>query len=140
MSKKVKEVMSSNIAFVTTKDSIVKAAQLMNYYNIGSVPVLDKSFTILGMLTDRDIVIRSVALGGDLSNIQIGQIMTTNIVTATPDMTLDQAGELMAANKIRRLPVIEHDTVVGIVSLGDIALVSEYTDVVGKALMKISKK
>jgi CBS domain-containing protein len=138
MSQTIRDIMSSDVASVTTLDSVIKAAQIMNTYNVGSVPVTDNG-KIVGMLTDRDIVLRSVASGGNLDNIQVKQVMTTNIVTATADMDIHQAVDLMASKQIRRIPVVDNDQLIGIVSLGDMAVDNSYINEAGDALSSISK-
>ncbi|OEH86653.1 CBS domain-containing protein [Desulfuribacillus stibiiarsenatis] len=138
MSQTIREIMSGNLATVTTQDSVIKAAQIMSQYNIGSVPVVDNG-QLVGMLTDRDIVLRSVATGGNLDQVSVRQIMTTNVVTATPDMDISQAANIMASNQIRRLPVIDNDQLIGMVALGDLALESDHIDEAGNALNDISK-
>lgn len=138
MSQTIREIMSSNVATITPQDSVIKAAQIMSHYNIGSVPVVENG-NVVGILTDRDIVLRSVALGGDLSQIQAQQVMTSNVVTATPDMGIENAAQMMASNQIRRLPVVENQQLVGMVALGDLAIESEHIDEAGDALNSISR-
>ena len=138
MSQSIREIMSGNVATVTTQDSVIKAAQIMSQYNIGSLPVVDNG-NVVGILTDRDIVLRTVSNGGDLSNIQVQQVMTTNVVTATPDMDIQQAAQLMASKQIRRLPVIDNEQLIGMVALGDLAIEKEHIDEAGDALSNISK-
>ncbi|OEF96501.1 CBS domain-containing protein [Desulfuribacillus alkaliarsenatis] len=138
MSQTIREIMANNVATVTTQDSVIKAAQIMSQYNIGSVPVVENG-NLVGMLTDRDIVLRTVAHGGDLSNIQVQQVMTTNVVTATPDMDINQAAQLMASKQIRRLPVLDNKQLVGMVALGDMAIESDHINEAGDALNNISK-
>ena len=115
----IREVMTSNPECVAPGDSIQSAARIMRDCDTGAVPVVDNGRPV-GMLTDRDIVIRAVAEGQ--LNRPIREILTTGIVYVTPDMSTREAEELMSEHQIRRLPVVEHERVVGIVSLGDIAV------------------
>jgi CBS domain-containing protein len=102
----------------------------------GAVPVVDNGRPV-GMITDRDIVIRAVA-DGQL-NRPIREIVTTGVVCVTPDMSTREAEELMSEHQIRRLPVIENERIVGIVSLGDIAVKEAKDKRTGDTLERISE-
>lgn len=133
---KLKELMTTEIYSVTPNSSIKEAAELMRELNVGSIPVCDEKRPV-GIVTDRDIVIRNVAGNGDAGT-PVSQVMTNNLVYGNPDMSDDEAVNLMATRQIRRLPVIENGQLVGMVSLGDLA-VNEMTDMeAGKALTDIS--
>ena len=116
----IRDVMTPNPQTVSLGDSIQNAARIMRDYDTGAVPVVDKGRPV-GMVTDRDIVIRAVAEGGKLDR-PVRDIVTTSIVWASPEMSTREAAELMSEHQVRRLPVIEHDRLVGIVSLGDLAV------------------
>jgi CBS domain-containing protein len=92
----------------------------MRDYDTGAVPVVDNG-RLIGIITDRDIVIRVVAEDGQL-NRPVREFISTDVIYATPDMSTREAEELMAENQVRRLPVVENDRIVGIVSLGDLAV------------------
>ena len=132
----IREVMTSNPECVALGDSIQSAARIMRDWDTGAVPVVDNGRPV-GMLTDRDIVIRAVA-DGQL-NRQVREIITTGIVCATPDMSTREAEELMSEHQIRRLPVIENERLVGIVSLGDIAVKEAKDKRTGDTLERISE-
>lgn len=133
---KLKDIMSQEIACANSNDSIEKAAQLMKQYNVGSIPICSQD-KVIGIVTDRDIALRSVANGQ--YNQSIGDIMTQNPVTGTPDMDVHEAAKLMGEKQIRRLPVVENNSLVGIVSLGDISVEPRLQDNAEQALKNISQ-
>jgi len=133
---KLKDIMSQEIACVNSNDSIEKAAQLMKQYNVGSIPICSQD-KVIGIVTDRDIALRSVANGQ--YNQSVGDIMTQNPVTGTPDMDVHEAAKLMGEKQIRRLPVVENNSLVGIVSLGDISVEPRLQDNAEQALKNISQ-
>ena len=116
----IRDVMTPNPRTVTPDDTIQSAAQIMRDEDTGAVPVVDNGRPV-GMLTDRDIVVRAVADGSQLSR-PVREIVTSAVVTATPEMSTREAAQLMSEHQIRRLPVVEGDRLVGIVSLGDLAV------------------
>lgn len=133
---KLKEIMSKDIACANSNDSIEKAAQLMKQYNVGSIPICSQN-KVVGIVTDRDIALRSVA-SGQFSQ-SVGEIMTGNPVTGTPDMDVHEAAKIMGEKQIRRLPVVENNSLVGIVSLGDISVEPKLQDNAEQALKNISQ-
>jgi CBS domain-containing protein len=116
----VKEVMTSNIAALAPNNTILDAAKSMQAHNIGCMPVCNPDGKVAGILTDRDIVVRSLANNGDPKTTLVKDVMTKNVITAQPDMDISTALELLATNKIRRLPVVKNDTLVGILAIGDL--------------------
>ncbi len=135
---KVKEIMSKDIAKLRSDDSIERAAQLMKQYNCGSIPVCTDD-KIIGIVTDRDIAVRSVASGEDVSKKRVGDIMTANVVFGSPEMNVDDAAKLMSDRQIRRLPIVENNDLIGIVALGDISLEPSCQNCAEDALCNISK-
>ncbi|MGO5066710.1 MULTISPECIES: CBS domain-containing protein [unclassified Clostridium] len=135
---KVMDVMTQNVATVNRNDSVEKAAELMNEYNVGSIPICDNN-KVVGVITDRDIALRSVAKGSN-SNIKVGDIMTSNPVVANKDMDIHDAVRIMSERQIRRLPVEDNENIIGIVSLGDIAIEPKHEDEAQKALSEISEQ
>lgn len=134
----LKEIMSKEIASLNSDDSIKKAAQLMKQYNIGSLPVC-KQNSVVGIVTDRDIALRSVATGQNSNQQSVNEIMTANPVVATPDMDVHEAVKIMSEKQIRRLPVVENNSLVGFVSLGDISVEPKLQDNAEQALKNISQ-
>ena len=133
---KLKEIMSKDIAFVSSKDSIESAAQLMQQYNVGSIPICDNN-NLVGIVTDRDITLRAVAKGQYQQS--VGEIMTKNPVTGTPETDVHEAARIMGEKQIRRLPVVENKSLVGIVALGDISVEPKLADNAEVALKNISQ-
>lgn len=133
---KLKDIMSKDIAYVNSDDSIEKAALLMKQHNVGSVPICSQN-KVIGIITDRDIALRSVANGQQ--NRSVGDIMTQNPVTGTPDMDVHEAAKIMGEKQIRRLPIVENNNLVGMVSLGDISVEPILQDNAEQALKNISQ-
>jgi CBS domain-containing protein len=114
------------------------AAALMKELDVGVIPVCEDG-KLLGLVTDRDLTMRVLAERRDPTEVQVGEVMTRSPVTVTPDMKLSEARELMAQHKVRRLPVMKGEEIVGILSLGDVALADASERAVGDALEKISE-
>jgi CBS domain-containing protein len=114
------------------------AAGLMKELDIGVVPIAENG-KLIGLVTDRDIVLRVVANRQNPDQVPLSEILTKSPVTVTPDMRLSEARELMAKHRIRRLPVMKGDELVGILSLGDIAVADASGREVGEALEEISE-
>ena len=134
---KISEVMTPNPKTVKPTDDIQVAARIMRDEDAGSVPVVEGG-RVVGMVTDRDIVIRAVA-DGDF-DCTVDDVATDDVVATNPDMSTADAAELMSEHQIRRLPVVDgDDRLVGIVSLGDLA-VKEHRDArTGETLENISE-
>jgi len=133
---KVKQIMTTDVSTVSPSDTVTKAASIMGQLNVGSVPVTDNN-KVVGIVTDRDIILRGVAKGND-SNQKISEVMTTNIKCATPEMDIHTVADIMAENQVRRLPVVESDILVGIVAIGDLAVENILENEAGEALHNIS--
>ena len=136
---KLRDLMTRGVEVVDPHDGLPEAAMKMRSLDVGSVPVCDGD-RLVGMLTDRDITVRAVAEGRDLSTTLVDDVMTREVVYATEDQEVDEAARLMADRQVRRLPVIDrHDRLVGIVSLGDLAVDSGEDQAAGEALERISR-
>ena len=132
------KIMTANVASVNRETTLAEAANLMKEHNIGSIPVCDGN-KIVGIVTDRDIVLRGVAEGNDQTSITCGEIMSPDLAVGTIDMDVRVAAEIMANRQIRRLPVVDNGRLVGMVSLGDLATEPKFTSEAGDALNDISK-
>jgi CBS domain-containing protein len=119
MGKQVQEVMTANPVTVTRSDTVIAAARLMESADIGSVPVVDGG-TPVGIVTDRDIAIRVVAQAKDPNRTTVGEIATAQPFYAAPDQDLDEALELMAYRKVRRVPVVADGLLVGMLAQADV--------------------
>ena len=134
----IRDIMTANVESVTPDTDLVRVAQLMKDLNVGSVPVVSGD-QLVGIITDRDIVIRAVASGVNPQNEQVQSYVTPNPTTITPDTDVREASELMAREQIRRLPVVEGGRLIGVVSIGDLAVDVGKDKLVGDALEKISE-
>lgn len=134
---KIRDIMTKDIATLRSDDTIERAARLMKQYNVGSIPVCTDD-KIIGIVTDRDIAVRSVA-PGQVDNQRVCDVMSTNLVVGNPDMDVHDAASIMSDRQIRRLPIVENNSLVGIVSLGDISLEPTAKNSVNEALKNISE-
>lgn len=134
---KVKDLMSTSIVSARPDMTIKEVAKKMRQADVGSIPVCDDQGKVLGIITDRDIVMRTLA--GDENPRLAKEIMTMDPVFATPNMNTHQAAILMAKHQVRRLPVIDRDRIIGLLSMADIARKRIYVDEAGDALSAISK-
>jgi len=135
---KVRDIMTNDVSYVTVNADITKVADIMKSLDVGIVPVCDENKNPVGVITDRDIVLRSVSENHNVDQ-HVGNIMSRNIVSVNSDTDAHEAATLMARNQIRRLPVVENNKIVGILSLGDLANVNIHVDEAGDALSSISK-
>jgi CBS domain-containing protein len=135
----VRDVMTPNPECVSEKDSIRDAARIMKDQDTGIVPVVDGR-KIIGLITDRDIVVRGIAEGKNLENVRVNELMSKSVRTVTEDSSVDDALQLMSNAEVRRVPVVtSNQEIVGIVSLGDIASNASQPGKVGNAVENISE-
>ncbi len=135
---KVRDIMTPEVEVADYNTSLVQVAEMMKRENVGAIPVC-KQGQLQGILTDRDIIIKAVAEGKDLTSIQVAEIMSTNPVSIKPEADIHEAARLMSDNQIRRLPVVENGKLVGMLSLGDLAVENIHEDEAGEALSDISQ-
>jgi CBS domain-containing protein len=133
----IRDVMTPNPRTVSPEESIQNAARIMRDEDTGAVPVVENGRPV-GMVTDRDIVVRAVADGGQLDR-PIRDIVTAHVISASPDMSTREAAELMSEHQVRRLPVVENERLVGIVSIGDLAVKEGKDSRTGDTLQSISE-
>ncbi|QGQ44424.1 CBS domain-containing protein [Metabacillus sediminilitoris] len=133
----IQECMTTNVETVSSNQSIKEAAAIMSQSNVGSIPVVDNG-QLKGIITDRDITIRSTSEGRD-SDTPVSHVMTTNLVSGHTSMTAAEAAKVMAQHQIRRLPIVENNQLVGIVALGDLATDQMSDEAAGAALTNISE-
>lgn len=138
MATLVRHVMTEDLKTLSRSMSVADAAGMMANFDVGSVPVLDDRGKLAGIVTDRDIVVRVVAAREDPTQVSLGDIATRTTFDVTPDTDLADANRLMAEHRIRRLPVIKDGDLVGIVSLGDVALALASKRAVGETLEDVS--
>jgi CBS-domain-containing membrane protein len=129
--------MTRSVASATTKTPISQVASLMRDLNIGDVLVIDDG-KLRGIVTDRDLAIHGLTNGATTST-PVEKYMSTDVVTGAPDWSVEQLADVMGKNQVRRLPIVQDGTVVGIVSLGDLAVHAPKRETVGKSLKNISE-
>lgn len=134
---KIRDVMTPNPRTVSPDDTVQEAARIMQTEDTGAVPVVNNG-RVLAVVTDRDIVVRVVAEGSPLST-PVRDVASRGVVCATPDMSTREANDLMSEHQIRRLPVVENDRLVGIVSIGDLAVKEGKDSRTGDTLQSISE-
>jgi CBS domain-containing protein len=137
MAKTVRDMMTTQPTSVERSRPVPEAARLMRDQNVGSLPVVEEG-RLVGVITDRDIVVRLVAEDRDLSSTTVGDAYSDQPVTVEPEQDLDQALTLMARYQVRRLPVIEGDRLVGILAQADVAL-EEKEKTTGEVVQAISE-
>lgn len=120
MGQKVEQAMTTNVRTVTPDASVVDAARIMRDEDTGSVPVVDDG-RVAGIVTDRDIVLRGVADGRDVTALDVREVCSSDPVTVEPGRDLDEALRLMAQHQVRRLPVVDGDRLVGVLAQADVA-------------------
>ena len=114
------------------------AAGLMRQYDVGVIPIVEGE-KFIGLVTDRDLVMRVLADRKDPAEVRLGDILTKSPVTVSSDAQLSEARDLMAEHKIRRLPVVKGDQLIGIISMGDISQHDASKRAVGEALSEVSE-
>ena len=118
---KICDIMSDSVVTIGPDEPVSAAARLLKRCNIGALPVCDGGGRLRGILTDRDIVTRCVALDSDPAQVKVADIMSRGIITAGPFDELEKAVRLMSGDQVRRLPVLDGGRLVGMVSLCDMA-------------------
>lgn len=121
----VSEVMTRGVRTITPQDQATLAAQLMDQMDVGSLPVCDAG-QLVGMVTDRDLVVRGLAKRPSLEGAQVKEFMSNEVAYCYEDQAVDEVLDYMGGDQLRRLPVLNQDKkLVGIVTLGDIAVQEE---------------
>lgn len=131
MAEKIRSVMTGDPTTLPADASVVEAARIMRHHDCGDVIVTDNG-SIIGIATDRDIVVRCIAEGQDPAETRVGDVCTKNPVTLKPTDTVTAAVRLMSQKAIRRLPVVEDGRALGIVSLGDLAQARDRKSALGQ--------
>lgn len=118
---KVKDCMCHEVAYLTPESTIEDCAKLMCNKHVGCIPVCDNTKTIVGLVTDRDVILRSIACDKDIKNTPISDIMTCKVCCCSPNEEVNEAEKKMSDEQIRRLPVVdENNKIIGIITLGDL--------------------
>ncbi len=138
MKSKIKEIMTIDVHVIQPDCNLQEAAQKMKKLNVGALPICDGK-KLLGIVTDRDITLRAVASGCDIQNTKAREIMSSPIVYCFEDQDIEEVSRIMEVKQIRRLVVLNKEKkLVGIVSLGDVAVKTGRDDLAGEILEKVS--
>jgi CBS domain-containing protein len=121
MATTINEVMTHDPRMISPDDTVHDAARVMRDDDVGAV-LLAQQGKLAGILTDRDIVVRSDAEGNDPDDVKAGDIATRDVAALTPDQTVQDAARFMREHDVRRVPVVQDGRPVGIVSIGDLAI------------------
>lgn len=135
---KLREIMTESVIRIDPEESVAVAARTLAHYNIGALPVCGKDGRLCGVVTDRDLVTRCLAPDKKPENTPVRDVMTGQVVFASPEMETGVAAHLMGRQQIRRLPVVENGRLCGMVSLGDLAVREQSNPDAGDALGDIS--
>ena len=135
----IKDLMNPSVVTIEPTSSAALAARLIQRHNVGALPVCGEDRRLRGMVTDRDIVLRCVAAEEDPAQTLVRDIMTRSCATISPHEDCRAATRLMAAQQIRRLPVVEAGKLVGIITLADLARSQRYDMEAAQALGEISE-
>lgn len=119
---KVKDCMSSGIVSVSPTETITNVAKQMQQNHIGCITVCDNNNKLVGLITDRDLILRCIASGKNCEDVPVSDIMTTNIYSVSPDDTVDKATTYMSQYQIRRLPVVQDGALMGMLTIADISV------------------
>lgn len=133
----VREAMTPSPGCISSDAAAVDAARMMQTLNVGSLPVVE-DMRLVGMVTDRDLVLHVIAKDLDPHKVPVSDICSENPVTATPEEPLDAALKRMAAEQVRRLPVVTEGRLVGILAQADVARVAQ-PESTGEMVEQISK-
>jgi CBS domain-containing protein len=136
MARTIREIMTPNPKTAQPDTPIAEVAQLMKDEDVGSIPVVEGG-NLVGIVTDRDLTILALAQRKP-ADAPVRDFMTTRPQTASPDTTIHAAAQIMQDHQIRRLPVTDGDRLVGIVSLGDLAVDTESEGLKAETLEEVS--
>ncbi|GGJ86901.1 hypothetical protein GCM10007063_06790 [Lentibacillus kapialis] len=137
--KNVKDVMSTDITVCRKEDTLHDAASKMKERDVGVIPVCSENQELMGVITDRDLVLRGYAdKKPDTAMIQ--EVMSEQLYHVSQDTSVQEAADMMAQKQIRRLPIVENGKLTGIVSLGDLSLEDKSNEAAGSALEDISER
>lgn len=132
--QKVSDLMTRQPTTLPKSATVVEAAKRMRDMDIGAVVVIDGDESLCGIVTDRDIVVRAVAEGNSIARMQLDALCTRDVMTLSPDDDADQAVHMMRDKAVRRVPVTSNGKLIGMLSLGDLAVARDP----GSALGQIS--
>jgi CBS domain-containing protein len=136
---RIAEIMTRNPEVVPSDSTLQDAALKMQELDVGILPISDGD-RLVGTLTDRDITVRATAQGRNPTETQVREVMTPDVVYCFEDQDVSEAAKLMQERQIRRLPILSQEKrLVGIVSLGDVAVHSGAENVVSETIKQVSE-
>lgn len=118
---RVREIMTTNPLYAETSETVTHAARTMADKGVGALPIRGEDHKLKGMLTDRDIVVKVLAEGKNPVAVHVGELPRDEVVAVGPDDDVEEALRLMSRHQVRRLPVVEHEELVGMVAQADVA-------------------
>lgn len=118
---KVRDCMCNDVACVGPDATIKEVAKLMQNRHVGCIPVCDSNQKVLGIVTDRDLILRTLACDKDVNQTKVSDVMTTKIYNCTPEAEIEDVEQIMCDCQIRRVPVVENEQLIGIITIGDLA-------------------
>lgn len=136
---KVSDVMTKDVMTCKVDDKLSVCADMMRQLNVGFMPVVDSSQSLVGVITDRDIAIRAVAQNVDLANARVGEFITQDPVAIGPNISVEDAADIMAECQIRRLAVLDKGKLIGVVALGDLAVDVGEAELLAETVERISE-
>lgn len=125
----VKDVMKRDVKTITSGSTVIDAAKRMAENNIGCLIVVNE--TLEGIVTERDVLVKIVAKGRDPREVKVREIMTSKVITTSPEKDMEEASNIMTKNKIKRLPVVFGNEVVGILTSTDVV------EILSKAIKEV---
>jgi CBS domain-containing protein len=131
MPQKIRDIMTKNPITLSGDSTVQEAARAMRERDIGTVLVTDAKQCLQGIVTDRDIVVRGIAEGKDPTQTHLRDVCSSALTHLTPEDTVDNAIKLMAKKGIRRIPVVDGERPVGVISLGDLAIARDRESALG---------
>jgi CBS domain-containing protein len=134
----VKEIMVENVLCIEAESTVRAAASLMNAHDIGCLIVVEAGSAV-GIVTERDILKRAVAQSKNADETKVSEIMSKPIIKGGPDMYVEDATKLMLSKNIKKLPIIMHDEIVGILTFSDIARTANIEPKIAKAVEELRK-
>src|SRR5690242_15714414 len=137
---KVSDVMTTEVETVQMDSTLEEVASIMKIENVGALPVVDEDEDLVGIITDRDIIVRCIAEGKNPADTNVEEVLSHELETIEPDADIEEAARLMADKQIRRLPVCQEGELVGMLSIGDLAVKSaRSSEAPGEALRGVSQ-
>jgi len=135
---RVMDIMSTDVSWVDPAAKVADIAKIMRDKDIGAVPVVQAG-KVLGIITDRDIVLRVIASNKDVNQMTAEQCMTVDPICIDGTQDIDTVAEVMAEYQVKRLPVLNKGQIIGVIALGDLAIENIHINEAGEALNGISR-